>query len=77
MRRLLLVLAALIAIGAVAVGVVAFRSASQLQLDTFDPPSDAKVRRDLERFYARSRADDARSRGELRGCFSRHAELWF
>jgi hypothetical protein len=46
-------------------------------LDTFDPPSNAQVRQELEHYYAHNRNGDHRPRGELIGCSTRDAMLWF
>jgi len=77
MKRLVVAAAAMLAIGAViAVGVMLWL-ASDVGLGSFTPPSDAQVRRDVEHFYANADGDPRRPAGVLRGCFSRHAGLWF
>ena len=66
-------------IGIVCVLVVAYTvwSASTFLDDGFTPPSQDEVVRDLEHYYAHNGSDPRRPRGELAGCPTRFAGLWF
>jgi hypothetical protein len=46
-------------------------------IDDFQVPSQSEVGQDVEQYYAHNRNGDHRPRGELVGCPTREAGLWF